>query len=267
MAAQAFARHKALKDKIRSGTPVVGTFVKTPAVQTVEILGGLDFDFLVLDAEHAPFDLAALDRCILAGRSVEMPILVRVPDTSSEMILKVLDLGAAGIVSPHVLGPEIAAWTVAMTRYRHGAYENDGVRGFSPSGRSGAYGKMEMSDYRAQSDDSTIVIGQIEDWQAFDILAEIAAIDSMDAMLIGRADLAISFGVDNISHNTVSEKTNEICAEGNDANKTVGIFLPNAEAVPEFLEKGVSLFIIGTDQSHLAVTANNVTGAFRKAVP
>ncbi len=90
------------KDAIRSGQPTLGIFVRTPAVQVVEALGHCGVDFIVLDAEHAPFGVAELDVCILAGRSVGIPVLVRLGDPRPANILQVLDLGAAGIIVPHV---------------------------------------------------------------------------------------------------------------------------------------------------------------------
>ncbi|MFN3230717.1 MAG: HpcH/HpaI aldolase family protein [Alphaproteobacteria bacterium] len=249
------AQHKALKDRIRAGDAVFGTFVKTPAVQTVEIVAASGVDFIALDAEHAPFDLAALDRCILAAR--DLPVLVRVPDAKSEMVLQVLDLGAAGIIVPHICSPEDAKQAVGATRYR------DGTRGFSPSGRSGGYGAMSMADYRTASDDSVIVIGQIEDAEAIDRINDIAAVEALDALLIGRADLAVSLGVDTIGDSAVADAVDMVCTAAQRAGRPNGIFLPNTQGVECFREKGVALFIIGTDQSLLKNAIGAITAQAR----
>jgi 2-keto-3-deoxy-L-rhamnonate aldolase RhmA len=81
----------------------VGTFVKTLSPHVVEILGPTGLDFAAIDAEHAPFDRAALDLMMLAGRAARLPIHVRIPDTAPATILSVLDVGAAGLVVPHVV--------------------------------------------------------------------------------------------------------------------------------------------------------------------
>ena len=80
----------------------LGTFVKTPAPQIVEVLALAGLDFAVLDAEHAPWDRGTLDLVLLAGRASGLPLLVRVAERSAVAILPVLDQGAAGIVVPHV---------------------------------------------------------------------------------------------------------------------------------------------------------------------
>ena len=102
----------------------LGTFVKTLSPHVVEILGLTGLDFAAIDAEHAPFDRAALDLMMLAGRAARLPIHVRIPDIAPATILSVLDIGAAGLVVPHVDSAAQAAEVVSRARYR------GGVRGF-----------------------------------------------------------------------------------------------------------------------------------------
>jgi 2-keto-3-deoxy-L-rhamnonate aldolase RhmA len=74
------------RTRVMDGTPLAGTFMKTPAVDILEvlILGGLDF--VCLDAEHAPFDRAALNALCAVARAADFPVLVRVPSGSAEQI-------------------------------------------------------------------------------------------------------------------------------------------------------------------------------------
>jgi 2-keto-3-deoxy-L-rhamnonate aldolase RhmA len=89
----------------------VATFVKTDSPQVVEVLGLCSLDYVVLDAEHAPFDRQTMDRMVFAARAVGLPMLVRVPDHRDATILSVLDLGAHGIVVPHVdSAADAATW-------------------------------------------------------------------------------------------------------------------------------------------------------------
>ena len=87
-----------LKDRISSGQMIAGTFVKTPAIEMVEVLSMSGLDVLCLDAEHAPFDRARLDACLAVARGLGMPCLVRVPDGQPSTLLQVLDSGANGVV-------------------------------------------------------------------------------------------------------------------------------------------------------------------------
>ena len=64
--------------RLAGGEHMVGTFIKTPTCHSIEILGGVGFDFVVIDEEHAPFDRSAIDIGLLAARAVGTAGLVRV---------------------------------------------------------------------------------------------------------------------------------------------------------------------------------------------
>ena len=91
-----------------NGTQLLGTFVKTPHPHIIEVLALADLPFIVLDAEHAPFDRTTLDSCILAARANQLPCIVRVQDSQASTILNALDCGATGIQIPHVCTAEQA---------------------------------------------------------------------------------------------------------------------------------------------------------------
>jgi 2-keto-3-deoxy-L-rhamnonate aldolase RhmA len=82
------------RQRVRRRERLAGTFVKTAAHPLVEVLGTTGLDFIVIDAEHAPFDRAAIDACVLAARAGALPALVRVADETAATILGVLDAGA-----------------------------------------------------------------------------------------------------------------------------------------------------------------------------
>src|SRR6266567_4212348 len=92
-----------LQDKV-----TIGTFIKTDSPHVVEVLGTTALDFGVVDAEHAPFDRAGLDRMMLASRACGLPLLVRVQDYTPTSIQTALDLDAAGILVPHVDSADFA---------------------------------------------------------------------------------------------------------------------------------------------------------------
>ena len=96
------SRIGSFKSRILSRELMVGTFLKTPHYVMIEIFAKSGFDFLCLDAEHAPFDRRAVDECMAVSRALDFPVLVRVGDTSHREILWALDCGAVGIVAPHI---------------------------------------------------------------------------------------------------------------------------------------------------------------------
>lgn len=245
------------RQRLRAREPLFGTFLKTPAHQVVEVLGGCGLDFIVIDAEHAPFDRAALDVCLLAARASQLPALVRVQHSSEPAILDALDLGASGIVAPHAKSAAGVRAIDAAARYR------GGVRGFSNSPRAGRYGATGMQTHIEQSDRDGVVICQIEDREAVDNIGAIAGQDAADCLFIGRADLALSYGVHDVADAQVKQAVLTVCAAARRAGKAVGIHIGHVDEAQTYLDLGVSLFVVGSDQSLLRAAANTL----RRPVP
>ncbi|TDI63850.1 MAG: aldolase [Alphaproteobacteria bacterium] len=252
-----FEQHLALKEKIRAGQPTLGLFIRTPAPQIVESLAQTGLDFVALDAEHAPFGINALDTCILAARASGIPVLVRVPEATSSKVLSVLDMGAAGIIVPHVKTAGEALESVAASRYV------GGTRGFSGAHRAAAYGAMPADTFKKKSDASTIVIDQIEDADGVKNIDEIAAVSTLDAVFIGRADLANSLGAATPDDPAVDQAVDGICKASLQAGRTIGMYLSTTDDIKKFRAKGVSLFIISTDQGLLVKAARTVAEDFK----
>lgn len=252
----AFSQHSALKESVRKGLPVLGLFIKIPAIQVVESLAMAGLDFVVLDAEHAAFGSSELDRCILAGRSVGLPVLVRIRESTSAAILQALDMGAAGVVMPHVTSAGQAETMVAATRYE------GGTRGFSGMHRAAGYGAIAADEFKAASDTSTLVIAQIEDAAGVENIAEISTVGGIDALLIGPADLAVSLGADKPGDPAVQQAIDTVLATAREVGMRSGIFLPDTEKTPAYRNKGASFFIIATDQNLLVNAAGEIAAEF-----
>jgi 2-keto-3-deoxy-L-rhamnonate aldolase RhmA len=235
----------------------MGTFIKTDSPQVVEVLGTCALDFAVVDAEHAPFDLVTIDRMMLASRAAALPLLVRVPDHRDETILRVLDMGAAGVVVPRVDTPEDARAVVAAARYVGGR------RGISPSPRNGGYGSIPLAEMIAASDRSAVVC-QIESGAAVASVDEIAAVPGVAGLLVGRLDLSLSLGVSGVRHPQVMAGVERTVAAARRAGIVAAVACGPAE-IAEMAAMGVTCFVVGSDQSLLASAASTLRG--RLAAP
>ena len=85
-------RLQGFRERVRGGDRLLGTFVKTPHPAVFEVLAGTPLDCLCVDAEHAPFDRAAIDLAVLVARAADMPTLVRVSRPEPAEILNAQDL-------------------------------------------------------------------------------------------------------------------------------------------------------------------------------
>lgn len=226
----------------------IGTFVKTNSPHVIEILGLTSLDFGVLDAEHAPLDRSALDMLMLAGKAANWPLMVRIPDMASSTILSVLDVGAAGLLVPHVDTAEHAQLVVSRARYR-GA-----ERGFSSSPRAAKYGTLSMKDCLSAAE-GNLIIAQIESEMAVESVEEILNVEGIDGIFIGRADLALSFGLDDPKHASVVQASEHAIHCAKSAGKIAGVAVGSIGERDVFVEKGANWIVLGSDQSLLRQAA------------
>jgi 2-keto-3-deoxy-L-rhamnonate aldolase RhmA len=232
------------KSRLRAGELLAGTWVKTPHPHVVEVLSLSSLDVLVLDAEHAPFDRGSLDLCTLAARAGGKPVLVRPASASHEHILNALDLGADGVILPHIRSAAEAEDAVKACTYTSGG------RGYAGSSRAAGYTTKGMAKHRETAKGVTI-IAQIEDVEGVDNIDTIAAVAGIDALFIGRADLTIAYGANTPDDAVVIEAVDRIVAAGKAAGRTTGMFLGRVSDVPQWRDKGASLFILGSDHDFL----------------
>lgn len=235
---------------------LIGTFMKTPSPIVAEILGLSDLDVHCIDTEHAPFGRLETDLCVGAFRAADRPSLVRVADDSPTEIRCALDSGATGILVPHVTSADQAAAIVRAAHF------GDGGRGYAGSPRAAEYTTKSMADHIADSRDRTTVVVQIEDIAALGQVAQIAAVDGVDALFVGRVDLAVAMQK-SVSDKQVLATVRDICAAGQSAGTAVGMFTPNLEEIPDWRDAGASLFLLSSDQSMILAGANALAQSIR----
>jgi len=239
-----------LKEQLFSSDRMIGTFIKIPNYQVVEIVTSCNLSFIALDAEHAPFSKSDLDTCILAARANDTPVIVRVPTSNEEDVLSVLDMGANGVLFPHINCKQDAIAAINASKYKSKDFEM-GRRGFSNSSRSGNYGSFTIDEMIEASNNNVSVLCQIEEIQAVDNIDEITEVRGIDCLFIGRADLAVSMGCNNINDSSVENAIDIVVKSAKRNGIPLGMYLPDNNDLEKWISKGFSLFIVGSDQSYL----------------
>lgn len=178
-----------LKRTLASGGSATGVLLRLPAVGLVELAGVAGLDFVLLDCEHGPADTEQLQHHLNAADAHGLATLVRVGSAEPALILRALDLGAQGVVVPHVDTAEQAAAVVAAAHY-----PPLGERGFANYTRAARFGSQSPVDYLDHAAATTMVIPMLETAAACDNAAEILAVPGVDAVMPGPADLAVSMG-------------------------------------------------------------------------
>ncbi len=237
------------RSRLKSAAPLTGTFLKTPSSIVAEVLAHSALDVVCIDTEHAPFGRLETDQCIAALRNADCPSLVRVADDSSTEIRSALDSGATGILVPHVTSAEQAAAIVKAAHF------GEGGRGFAGSPRAADYTQKPMQKHLQESGEQTTVIVQIEDLAALDNVSAIAAVPGVDAIFIGRVDLAVAMGCSPLDEEVIAT-VQRICNEARDVDMTVGMFTPDFGEIPMWREHGANLFLLSSDQSMVLAGAD-----------
>ncbi|MCA0324870.1 MAG: aldolase [Proteobacteria bacterium] len=229
----------------------LGTFVKTASPHVIEVLGTTRLDFVCIDAEHAPLDRAMLDLMVLAARATHLQAFIRIPEIRPALVLSCLDIGATGLLVPHVDSAALAREVVAMARYR------GGVRGYSGSPRFAGYGSLGMKEALRVGDEARIIC-QIESDAAVQDAEAIAAVPGVAGLFIGRADLALSMGLDNSRDERVTQATQHVLDAARRAGKLAGMHVSGNAEREKFAALGADWFVVASDQTLLRDAAQAI---------
>jgi 2-keto-3-deoxy-L-rhamnonate aldolase RhmA len=246
----------AFRRRLAAGEKLSGTFIKTPSGHATEIFGDLGYDFVVIDEEHAPFDRWAIDQALVSARAARIAALVRVGAASPSNFLSVLDGGAVGVLVPHVASADRAREVAAACRYR------GGTRGFSNSPRAGHYGGLSLREHVQQADAMTTVVAQIEDPEALRQIDAIAAVDGIDALFIGRGDLAVAMDAVSPDAPEIRAAAERISAAARRAGKPVMVFVSSHTDAVAMRQIGANAFIFSSDQGLMRQAAARALAEF-----
>ena len=178
-----------LRIRAEAGERLLGVLLRMPSEELVEMSAVAGFDFVLIDCEHGPADLVSLRQHIALAAVHGVPVVVRVGEGDSGMILRALDQGAQGILAPHLDTASDAAALVAATHY-----PPVGARGFATYSRAGRFGETDPAAHRDWFLANTLVLGMIESPVGVAAVEDIVATTALDGIMIGPADLAASSG-------------------------------------------------------------------------
>jgi 4-hydroxy-2-oxoheptanedioate aldolase len=252
-------RENKIKQRLKAGEPVLGTFVKFADASTIEILAHAGFDFFVLDNEHVAMNRESMVNILRAADSVGITAIVRVKENNPSEILQALDSGAHGIQVPQVNTRAEAEAVVRSVKYAP-----LGERGFAPSHRAAGYGFMDPVEFAKKSNEETLIVCYCETRESIENLDQILSLPELDVCFIGPFDLSQSLGhLAQPKHPAVVKQIESVVQKATKAGKAIGIVVGDPAEARQWIEKGIHYMTISSDQGMMGSQAKNLARAIR----
>jgi 4-hydroxy-2-oxoheptanedioate aldolase len=232
-----------LKEKLKNGETVIGTWAVTPSSSVANIIAASNFDFIIIDMEHGPVSFETAEDMVRAAESESSTPLLRVPSNNPEIILRGLEVGSHGIVVPQIENAEGAQKAVKAIKY----YPL-GNRGFSPFTRSAGY-IAKGADLIAERENKETFVGLlVEGKTGLDNLDSIVNLANIDMIYLGVYDLSQSLGIPGQVDNPKIKDLLKSCTEKIRAKGiAVGTLAKTIEDIKEFQNLGINFIAYKAD--------------------
>ncbi|MFG5776363.1 HpcH/HpaI aldolase/citrate lyase family protein [Comamonas sp. J-3] len=248
------------KHALAAGQAQIGLWSAFPSPYVTELLGGSGYDWIMLDTEHSPNDVPQVMAQLQALDASLQPrptsAVVRPAWNDSVLIKRYLDIGAQTLLVPFVQNAQEAQAAVDAMRYAPA-----GIRGMGGSTRASNFGRD--SSYIAQAQQELCLLVQVETQEALAEIEAIAAIDGVDGIFIGPADLSASMGYPGQPrHPAVDAAINDAIRRIRAAGKAPGILMVDETRARECLALGAQFVAVAMDLILLRSAADGVAAKF-----
>jgi 4-hydroxy-2-oxoheptanedioate aldolase len=245
------------KHAMAEGRPQIGIWSSLASNYSVELLASAGYDWMLLDMEHAPNDLESLLAQLQAAAPYPTHPVVRVPVSDAVILKRVLDIGAQTVLIPLINSVEEAKAAVSYCRYPPA-----GVRGVGGTTRATWFGRIRQ--YPQKVEKELCILLQVETGPALDQLEAIAAVEGVDGVFIGPADLHASYGyVGEKHHPDVWPKIEQAMRRIRACGKAAGFLTPDENDARRILEVGGLFVAVGSDAGLLASGADGLRRRFK----
>lgn len=248
--------------KLRQGEIVTCIKVNLESSRAVEIMAMAGYDCLWLDMEHVPNDWLNVEKQILAAKAHGADVMVRVSRGSYSDHIKPLELNAAGVMVPHIMGLEDAQNVARMTRFHP-----IGMRAVDGGNADGAYCQVDFLEYLKQANEQRFVVLQIEDTEPLSELEAIARVPGIDMLFFGPGDFSQGIGSpgqwDHPEIARTRQRVAEVCGAHGKYAGTVG----SPAQAAELVAMGYQFISIGADVLHLFNGARELLNLFQERLP
>ena len=179
-----------MKRRLKDGQIVFGPWCVIPSPSIINIIGAAGLDFVIIDMEHGPMGFETAEDMVRAAESENCCPLIRVGQRGESAVLRALDIGAHGLLIPHVENRKDAEESVSLSKYYP-----EGSRGFSPYTRAGGYGYLEVENHAQKENEETLIGVILEGKAGIENIDSIVETKNIDLIYIGAYDLSQAMGM------------------------------------------------------------------------
>jgi 4-hydroxy-2-oxoheptanedioate aldolase len=246
------------KNALRAGKKQIGLWLSLPEPYTAEICAASNFDWLLIDAEHAPNDVRSILAQLQAIAPYPAHAVVRVPSDDPVFLKLVLDIGVTSLLVPMVSTAQQARALVEAVRY-----PPNGHRGIGHVlGRASRWGR-KVNYFKNWEQECCLLI-QLESVEALANLEEIVAVDGFDGVLMGPADLAASLGhPGDLAHPNVQAAMDDAIRRLIAAGSVAGVLCVGEDPAVSYFDKGCTFVAAGVDVLLLTQAADALAHGVR----
>lgn len=245
------------KQALADGRRQLGAFLALGDAHAAELMASAGFDWLLVDCEHGPNDLPAVLAQLQALAGYPVQAVLRPADHDAARIKQYLDLGVQSLLLPMVDSADQARALVAAMRY-----PPRGIRGVG-AGMARAARWGNVTNYYAQAENELCLAVQIETLAGLENLDAIAAVEGVDGVFLGPADLAAALGhLGEPTHADVRDAVEQALPRIRAAGKAAGVYCADPALAAHYAALGASFFLIGADAILLRTAAVAALGRF-----
>ncbi|PHM70920.1 4-hydroxy-2-oxoheptanedioate aldolase [Xenorhabdus kozodoii] len=245
------------KQTLKAGQPQIGLWLGLCSGYSAEILAGTGFDWLLIDGEHAPNDISTILAQLQGIAPYPSQPVVRPAWNDPVLVKQLLDIGAQTLLFPMIQNAAQAREAVRATRYPPA-----GIRGVgSALARASRWNRIP--DYLSRANGEICVLVQVETREALQNLPEIAAVDGVDGVFIGPADLSADMGyIANPQHPDVQAAIEQAIGQIRASGKAAGILTTHIDMAKHYLNLGALFVAVGVDTILLTAAASALATHF-----
>jgi 4-hydroxy-2-oxoheptanedioate aldolase len=249
-----------LKDRLKKGETVLGTWCILPSASVVNVLAVSGLDFLVIDMEHGPIGYETAEDMVRSAESENCSPLIRVPKNDETEILRALDIGAHGVVVPHIENVEQRKLAIKSAKYFP-----LGERGLSPFTRAGGYDPVKPDQHAEKENNGTMTVLIVEGKKGIENLDSIIDDKNIDVVYFGLCDLSQAIGVPGQLDHPELKKYVEMCVgKVKDKKKAAGAFTSSLEQLRWFKEIGIQFITYSLDSTELCRRFKYIIEEFKR---